>query len=151
MTGGVAVILGRFGDNFGAGMTGGMAYLYDPEAEHALRLNGETVIVVPVAGQAWEAQLKGLIERHLRETAQPAGGRDPAALGRGAAEVPPDRAEGDADPARASAERPGGGDLGVMRSGPARPPGRARAAQLSVALRGGLYRGTSTFAARGLA
>ena len=34
MTGGVAVILGRFGDNFGAGMTGGMAYLYDPDAEH---------------------------------------------------------------------------------------------------------------------
>ena len=52
MTGGVAVILGRFGDNFGAGMTGGMAYLYDPEAEHTLRLNGETVIVVPVPGPA---------------------------------------------------------------------------------------------------
>jgi glutamate synthase (NADPH/NADH) large chain len=71
MTGGVAVILGRFGDNFGAGMTGGMAYLYDPEAEHALRLNGETVIVVPVAAQHWETQLKGLIERHHRETASP--------------------------------------------------------------------------------
>ena len=71
MTGGVAVILGRFGDNFGAGMTGGMAYLYDPEAEHALRLNGETVIVLPVAAQAWEAQLKGLIERHLAETGSP--------------------------------------------------------------------------------
>ena len=71
MTGGVAVILGRFGDNFGAGMTGGMAYLYDPDAEHTLRLNGETVIVVPVLGQHWEAQLKGLIERHHRETASP--------------------------------------------------------------------------------
>ena len=31
MTGGVAVILGRIGANFGAGMTGGMAYLYDPD------------------------------------------------------------------------------------------------------------------------
>ena len=51
MTGGVAVILGKFGDNFGAGMTGGMAYLYDPDAEHTLRLNGETVIVVPVLGR----------------------------------------------------------------------------------------------------
>jgi glutamate synthase (NADPH/NADH) large chain len=30
MTGGVAVILGSIGANFGAGMTGGMAYLYDP-------------------------------------------------------------------------------------------------------------------------
>jgi glutamate synthase (NADPH/NADH) large chain len=74
MTGGVAVILGRFGDNFGAGMTGGMAYLYDPDAEHTLRLNGETVIVVPVAAAAWEAQLKGLIERHHRETASPRAG-----------------------------------------------------------------------------
>ena len=71
MTGGVAVILGRFGDNFGAGMTGGMAYLYDPDAEHTLRLNGETVIVVPVRGRHWEAQLKGLVERHARETGSP--------------------------------------------------------------------------------
>ena len=71
MTGGTAVILGRFGDNFGAGMTGGMAYLYDPDGEHALRLNGETVIVVPVAGKHWEAQLKRLIERHHRETDSP--------------------------------------------------------------------------------
>ena len=31
MTGGIAVILGTIGANFGAGMTGGMAYLYDPE------------------------------------------------------------------------------------------------------------------------
>ena len=31
MTGGVAVILGRIGANFGAGMSGGMAYLYDPD------------------------------------------------------------------------------------------------------------------------
>jgi glutamate synthase (NADPH/NADH) large chain len=52
-------------------MTGGMAYLYDPVGEHALRLNGETVIVVPVLGSFWEAQLRGLIERHARETASP--------------------------------------------------------------------------------
>ena len=82
MTGGVAVILGRFGDNFGAGMTGGMAYLYDPEAEHALRLNGETVIVLPVGAAAWEAQLRGLIERHLRGDRQPARRRRCSATGR---------------------------------------------------------------------
>ena len=29
MTGGVAIILGNVGDNFGAGMTGGMAFVYD--------------------------------------------------------------------------------------------------------------------------
>ena len=52
-------------------MTGGMAYLYDPDAEHTLRLNGETVIVVPVLGRHWEAQLKALVERHARETGSP--------------------------------------------------------------------------------
>jgi glutamate synthase (NADPH/NADH) large chain len=31
MTGGIAVVLGNIGANFYAGMTGGMAYLYDPE------------------------------------------------------------------------------------------------------------------------
>lgn len=31
MTGGVAVILGRTGKNFGAGMSGGLAYVYDPD------------------------------------------------------------------------------------------------------------------------
>ena len=30
MTGGTVVILGKVGDNFGAGMTGGMAFIYDP-------------------------------------------------------------------------------------------------------------------------
>ena len=31
MTGGITVILGETGANFGAGMTGGMAYVYDPK------------------------------------------------------------------------------------------------------------------------
>ena len=33
MTGGSIVILGDVGDNFGAGMTGGMAFVYDPNNE----------------------------------------------------------------------------------------------------------------------
>lgn len=33
MTGGVAVILGPTGKNFGAGMSGGIAYVYDPEQQ----------------------------------------------------------------------------------------------------------------------
>ena len=71
MTGGVAVILGRIGDNFGAGMTGGMAFLYDPEDDLGNRLNGETVIEVPVRSAAWAAVLRDLIARHLAETASP--------------------------------------------------------------------------------
>ncbi|MCB1369454.1 MAG: hypothetical protein KDJ83_01055, partial [Rhodobacteraceae bacterium] len=54
-----------------AGMTGGMAWLYDPDDEVMLRLNGETVIVAPVASAAWEARLRGLVERHAEETGSP--------------------------------------------------------------------------------
>ncbi|WP_422075697.1 glutamate synthase large subunit [Tranquillimonas rosea] len=68
MTGGVAVILGSIGANFGAGMTGGMAYLYDPEGRAKTLMNGETLVVGPVTEAYWEEELKGLIERHLAET-----------------------------------------------------------------------------------
>ncbi|MGR3439490.1 glutamate synthase-related protein, partial [Salipiger abyssi] len=68
MTGGVAVILGPIGANFGAGMTGGMAYLYDPKGEAADMMNMESLVTCPVNSEHWEAELKGLIERHLVET-----------------------------------------------------------------------------------
>ena len=67
-TGGVAVILGSIGANFGAGMTGGMAYLYDPKREAGDLINMETLVTCDVTVDHWEAQLKGLIERHLAET-----------------------------------------------------------------------------------
>jgi len=68
MTGGVAVILGRIGANFGAGMTGGMAYLHDPEGTARAMMNMETLVTCKVTQPYWEAQLKGLIERHVAET-----------------------------------------------------------------------------------
>ncbi|KJZ21207.1 glutamate synthase large subunit [Loktanella sp. S4079] len=68
MTGGVAVILGSIGANFGAGMTGGMAYLYDPKGEAADLMNMETLVTNPVTVDHWLDQLKGLIERHAKET-----------------------------------------------------------------------------------
>jgi len=68
MTGGVAVILGGIGANFGAGMTGGMAYLYDPEGVAQKLMNMETLVTCPVTMDHWEAELKGLIERHQLET-----------------------------------------------------------------------------------
>ncbi|PVA10563.1 glutamate synthase large subunit [Pelagivirga sediminicola] len=68
MTGGVAVILGRIGANFGAGMTGGMAYLYDPRAEAAPLMNRETIVIGPVGHPHWEDQLHSMIERHAAET-----------------------------------------------------------------------------------
>ncbi|WP_099824648.1 glutamate synthase large subunit [Oceaniglobus indicus] len=68
MTGGVAVILGSIGANFGAGMTGGMAYLHDPEGRAEGLMNLETLVTCAVAEPHWQAELKGLVERHLAET-----------------------------------------------------------------------------------
>ena len=68
MTGGTVVVLGPVGDNFGAGFTGGMAFVYDRTAAFELRLNRETVIWQRVDALYWQAELRGLIERHVRET-----------------------------------------------------------------------------------
>lgn len=71
LTGGNVVILGEVGQNFAAGMTGGMAYIYDPSATALLRLNSETVVAKRVASAHWEGELRGLIEQHHRETNSP--------------------------------------------------------------------------------
>ncbi len=68
MTGGVAVILGSVGANFGAGMTGGMAYLHDPDGKAEELMNRETLVTSSVSHPHWEAELRGLIERHAAET-----------------------------------------------------------------------------------
>ena len=46
MTGGTVVVLGPVGANFGAGMTGGRAYLYDPSGRHVAALHGVSVTAV---------------------------------------------------------------------------------------------------------
>ncbi|MES2984641.1 MAG: glutamate synthase large subunit [Pseudomonadota bacterium] len=71
MTGGSVVILGEVGQNFGAGMTGGMAYVYDPNSSFSARLNGETVIAQRLASRHWEAQLYALLREHYRQTQSP--------------------------------------------------------------------------------
>jgi glutamate synthase (NADPH/NADH) large chain/glutamate synthase (ferredoxin) len=68
MTGGVAVILGGIGANFAAGMTGGMAYVWDSDGQAQLLMNRDSIVTAPVSHPHWEAELKGLIERHLAET-----------------------------------------------------------------------------------
>ncbi len=68
MTGGRAVILGSIGDNFGAGMTGGMAYIYDPEAQMKAMMNMDSIHVDKIQSSHWEAELKSLIERHHDQT-----------------------------------------------------------------------------------
>ena len=49
MTGGTVVVLGPVGANFGAGMTGGRAYLYDPSGRHVAALDGRSVGAVRLA------------------------------------------------------------------------------------------------------
>ena len=71
MTGGITIILGDIGANFGAGMTGGMAYIYDPMSKFQSLANMESIVTVPVTVTHWEAQLKTLIEEHLKETKSP--------------------------------------------------------------------------------
>jgi glutamate synthase (NADPH/NADH) large chain/glutamate synthase (ferredoxin) len=68
MTGGVAVILGRIGANFGAGMTGGMAYVHDPQGTAEDMMNMESLVTCAVTHPHWEAQLRGLVQRHAQET-----------------------------------------------------------------------------------
>jgi glutamate synthase (NADPH/NADH) large chain len=48
MTGGVVVVLGRTGRNFAAGMSGGIAYVYDPEGAFPDRCNHAMVSVEPI-------------------------------------------------------------------------------------------------------
>jgi glutamate synthase (NADPH) large chain len=90
MTGGTVVVLGDTGRNFAAGMSGGVAYVYDPDGQFAGKCNTAMVALEPLttAGEQeskldkalWhrverggepatdEAILKGLIERHFRHT-----------------------------------------------------------------------------------
>jgi glutamate synthase (NADPH/NADH) large chain len=91
MTGGTVVVLGPTGRNFAAGMSGGVAYVYDPDGAFASRCNPAMVSLGPVlseseqhrvekelvaagkgrlmhGGASDEATLRRLVERHLRFT-----------------------------------------------------------------------------------
>jgi len=84
MTGGTIVVLGQTGRNFAAGMSGGIAYVLDAEGDFAQRCNAAMVDLEPVlteseqqgkvskdvwhTGQADEAVLRQLIEKHARYT-----------------------------------------------------------------------------------
>ncbi|KUO55100.1 MAG: glutamate synthase subunit alpha [Sphingomonadales bacterium BRH_c3] len=50
MTGGVVVVLGQTGRNFAAGMSGGLAYVYDPDGTFAQLINPAQVDLVPITG-----------------------------------------------------------------------------------------------------
>ncbi len=69
MTGGIVCVLGRTGVNFGAGMTGGFAYVLDEDGEFRKRVNPELVEVLSVDDLAiHEEHLRGLITEHVQHT-----------------------------------------------------------------------------------
>jgi glutamate synthase (NADPH) large chain len=70
MTGGAVVILGPVGANFGAGMTGGEAFVYDAEGAFERFANKDTILIGGADDEA-ARRLKALIERHLAETSSP--------------------------------------------------------------------------------
>jgi len=68
MTGGTVAILGKVGDNFGAGMTGGMAFVYDPSDEFEKYVNPESVVWQKIESKYWIEYLKDMIVQHNEET-----------------------------------------------------------------------------------
>ena len=68
MTGGTVVILGKTGDNFGAGMTGGMAFIYDEDQNFNLRVNPETLIFDTISSDYWTNELYQIILNHHQNT-----------------------------------------------------------------------------------
>ena len=68
MTGGRAVILGRTGKNFAAGMSGGIAYVLDEEHDLYTRLNKALVSLEAVTAEEDIAELKTIIEEHAEAT-----------------------------------------------------------------------------------
>ena len=68
MTGGIVVVLGKTGVNFGAGMTGGFAYVFDRFGHFNRRVNTDLVDTHKVSSPIQQQHLRGLIEEHLAET-----------------------------------------------------------------------------------
>src|SRR5271165_337496 len=81
MTGGKVVVLGPTGRNFGAGMSGGIAYVYDPDRTFGERFNPEMVDAEPLdeSDSDW---LHEIIARHGTETESPVAARILAAWDR---------------------------------------------------------------------
>jgi glutamate synthase (NADPH/NADH) large chain len=67
MTGGLVIVLGPTGRNFAAGMSGGIAYVYDPTRSFGQRVNLELVDVEPL-DPSDSFRVRSLVERHGVET-----------------------------------------------------------------------------------
>jgi glutamate synthase (NADPH/NADH) large chain len=68
MTGGNIAILGPVGENFGAGMTGGMAFVYDTDSNFFDNVNPDTITFERIQSRYWNNYLRSLVEEHWAET-----------------------------------------------------------------------------------
>jgi len=68
MTGGRVVVIGRTGRNFAAGMSGGIAYVYNPDGDFHVRCNKEMVDMEPLDDAEDIDLVHGLLERHRQYT-----------------------------------------------------------------------------------
>jgi glutamate synthase (NADPH/NADH) large chain len=71
MTGGVVCVLGRTGVNFGAGFTGGFAYVLDLDRDFVDRYNHELIDISRIHAESMQSHLQhleGLLEQHVAET-----------------------------------------------------------------------------------
>ena len=68
MTGGVVVVLGKTGRNFGAGMSGGIAFVYDQEGDFSTRFNPGLADLEAVADPEDISTLKRMVQEHLALT-----------------------------------------------------------------------------------
>ena len=68
MTGGVAVILGTTGRNFAAGMSGGVAYVYDVDGDFAEKVNHQMVDLYKVGETRGDDILVDMIQKHYEYT-----------------------------------------------------------------------------------
>jgi glutamate synthase domain-containing protein 3 len=71
MTGGRAVILGSTGRNFAAGMSGGIAYVWDPHGDFSSKCNTGTVDLETIAEDEDIVELREMIELHREYTGSP--------------------------------------------------------------------------------
>ena len=74
MTGGIVCILGTTGINFGAGMTGGLAFVYDPDKMFVDKMNSELIEVLRIDTDEMEREriyLKNLLKEYIAETESP--------------------------------------------------------------------------------
>jgi glutamate synthase domain-containing protein 3 len=68
MTGGRVVILGTTGRNFAAGMSGGIAYVWDDEKTFRMNCNLATVELMKISAGEEEAEVKAMLQTHFQRT-----------------------------------------------------------------------------------